>query len=165
MELTQGKDFKTLAREIDQLIGNSYDRTRQPSKPNGTQETRSKVISKFSTLHPLRETTAQQYLASRGIHELPSNHVRFNFDEKTPWGNKQAIWSIATDDKGNACYLHRTILDGTKKAEFEGAKRMLKLQEESYLGFAGSVAIRMFQASSTLGVAEGIPLCQGSCRL
>lgn len=156
LELTQGKDFKTLAREIDQLIGNNYDTNRQQPKPNDTQETRSKVISKFSVLHPVRETTAQQYLASRGIHELPANHVRFNPEEKTPWGNKQAVWSIATDDKGNACYLHRTILDGTKKAEFEGAKRMLRIQEESYLGFAGSVAIRMFPASSTLGVAEGI---------
>lgn len=33
---------------------------------------------------------------------------------------------------------------------------MMKLQEDSYLEFAKSVAIRMFPTSSTLGIAEGI---------
>ena len=33
---------------------------------------------------------------------------------------------------------------------------MMKLQEDSYLEFAKSVAIRMFPVSSTLGIAEGI---------
>lgn len=33
---------------------------------------------------------------------------------------------------------------------------MMKLQEDSYLEFAKSVAIRIFPASSTLGIAEGI---------
>ncbi|MGV3346384.1 primase-helicase zinc-binding domain-containing protein [Enterobacteriaceae bacterium LUAb1] len=156
LELTQKKDFKTLAREIDQLIGNRYDGARQRGSPPATQEIRSRVIRKYSSLPPLRETTARQYLLSRGIHDLPSSHVKFNPEEKTPQGNKSSIWSIATDDKGSACYLHRTILDGTKKAEFEGNKRMLRLQEESYLNFSGSVAIRMFPVSSTLGIAEGI---------
>ena len=33
---------------------------------------------------------------------------------------------------------------------------MMKLQEDSYLEYAKSVAIRMFPISSTLGIAEGI---------
>ncbi|AWK42625.1 MULTISPECIES: primase-helicase zinc-binding domain-containing protein [Photorhabdus] len=158
LELTQGKDFKTLAREIDSLIGNSYnykrghDKQQQPE----TQTIRVKVISKFSTLPPLNDTAAQHYLFNRGIFELPSGHIRFNTEEKTPFGNKQAIWSIATDDKGAGCYLHRTVLDGEKKADFDGNKRMLKLQEDNYLNFANSIAIRMFPVSSTLGIAEGI---------
>ncbi len=35
------------------------------------------------------------------------------------------------------------------------AKKMMKLQEDSYLEYAKSVAIRMFPISSTLGIAEG----------
>lgn len=33
---------------------------------------------------------------------------------------------------------------------------MSKLQDDNYLNFSGSVAIRMFPVSTTLGVAEGI---------
>lgn len=164
LELTQGKDFKTLAREVDQLIGNKYDGgNKNQQAPPETRETRSKVITKYSTLPQLKETTAQRYLSSRGIFELPDHHIRFNPEEKTPFGIKQSIWSIATDDKGAGCYLHRTVLDGEKKAEFNGNKRMLKLQEENYLNFCQSIAIRMFPVSSTLGIAEGIETAL-SCR-
>jgi len=154
LELTQGKDFKTLAREIDQLIGNSYQRQQQTAQP--VQEYRSRVITKFSTILPLRDTPAQQYLSSRGIHDLPATHVRFNPQEKTHEGTFQSIWSIATDDRGGGCYLHRTFLNGGKKADITANKKMTKLQDDNYLNFAGSVAIRMFPVSSTLGVAEGI---------
>ncbi|CAK8741654.1 hypothetical protein SODG_004971 [Sodalis praecaptivus] len=154
---TQGKDFKTLAREIDRLLGNYYHSEKDKlSAPKDTQTIFHHVSRKFAALSHLRGSSAQQYLAQRGIQALPTMHSRFNSEEKTPFGIKQVIWSIATDDKGKACCLHRTILDGVAKANFNGNKRMLKLQEGSYLKFAGSVAIRLFPVSSTLGIAEGI---------
>lgn len=156
LELTQEKDFKTLAREIDQLIGNSYQPQTQQTKPAPVQDYRSRVITKFSTLTPLRETAAQQYFASRGIHELPATHIRFNCEEKTSDGVFQSVWAVATDDKGAGCYLHRTFLDDGKKAAIQASKKMTKLQDDGYLNFTGSVAIRMFPVSTTLGVAEGI---------
>ncbi len=148
--------FKVLAREIDQLIGNQYSNKPKQEIPSDINIIRSKVISKFATLLSLKDTIASQYLSHRGIHVLPTANIRFNPCEKTPLGDKQAIWSIATDNNGNSCYLHRTLLEGDKKANVEGNKRMLKLQAESYLGFAHSIAIRMFPVSSTLGIAEGI---------
>ena len=154
LELTQGKDFRTLAKEIDQLIGNTYQRQQQNINP--VQEYRSRVITKFSTITPLRNTPAQQYLSSRGIHDLPATHVRFNSEEKSNEGIFQSIWSIATDDRGAGCYLHRTFLVGEKKADIAANKKMTKLQDDNYLSFASSVAIRMFPVSSTLGIAEGI---------
>ncbi|HCR4000227.1 TPA: toprim domain-containing protein [Morganella morganii] len=157
LELTQQKDFKILAGEIDKLIGNSYSEgQRRPQTQSDTKSTRSKVIAKFGTLIPLKDTDAHRYLMSRGINTLPAGHIRFNPREATPMGVKQSIWSIATDDRGNGCYLHRTVLEGDKKASFEGNKRLLKLQEDNYLDFAGSIAIRMTPVASTLGIAEGI---------
>lgn len=43
-----------------------------------------------------------------------------------------------------------------KGADRWRSQKMMKLQEDSYLEFAKSVAIRMFPTSSTLGIAEGI---------
>lgn len=155
LELTQEKDFRTLAREIDKLIGNTYQKQQQ-QPPQPVQEFRSRVITKFSTLKPMRDTPAQKYLTGRGINELPSTHIRFNSSENTKDGKFQSIWSIATDDRGAGCYLHRTFLDNGRKADIEANKKMSKLQDDGYLNFAGSVAIRMFPVSTTLGVAEGI---------
>ena len=49
------------------------------------------------------------------------------------------------------------MLEGDRKAPLgESAKRQKSLQEDNYLEYARSVAIRMFPVSSTLGIAEGI---------
>lgn len=158
LDLTQKKPFAELAREIDELIGNQY----QPEhgdaapKPRESVKIRKGVIAKFGSLVGLRGTGAEQYLNSRGINRLPADWVKFNALEKTPYGDKQAMWALATDDKAKPCYLHRTFLDGAHKADIPTQKRMLSLQEDSYLEHAGSVAIRMFPVASTLGIAEGI---------
>lgn len=154
LELTQGKDFRTLARELDQLLGNTYEPQGQAVRP--VQEFRSRVITKFSSLTPLRTTPAQRYLNSRGINELPATHIRYNTTENHRDGAFQSIWSVATDDRGAGCYLHRTFLLGGKKAEIEANKKLSKLQDDGYLNHACSVAIRMFPVSGTLGIAEGI---------
>lgn len=157
LELTQGKDFKTLAREIDNLIGNTFQH-HQVVKTTDTdiEHYRTRVIRKFATLSSLRNTPSSAYFASRGIYSLPTHHVRFNNYETLPEGKYQSVWSIATDDKGVGCYLHRTILQGEIKADITNNKLLKKLHSDDYLSFATSVAIRMFPVSSTLGIAEGI---------
>ncbi|MBN5207790.1 toprim domain-containing protein [Serratia marcescens] len=159
LELTQKKDFATMAGEIDAVIGNEYQpdtKSTERPKPRESQKVRESVIAKFGSLVALRGTGAELYLHGRGINKLPAEWVRFNETEKTPYGVKQAMWALATDDKAKPCYLHRTFLDGAKKANISTQKRMLSLQDESYLDYAGSVAIRMHPIASTLGIAEGI---------
>ncbi|MEQ9852675.1 toprim domain-containing protein [Pectobacterium aroidearum] len=154
-----GKDFATLAPEVDRLIGNVYVRDEQqaPAPKSAPQAHREKVIRKFPTLAHLRGTPAAQYLFNRGITSLPTDAIRYCDSQRAMGEIFQAIYSLATDDKGNLCYLHRTLLDGDKKADIgQSQKRLMKLQADSYLEHARSVAIRMFPVATTLGISEGI---------
>ena len=118
---------------------------------------RSRVLSKFSKLVALRGTTGADYLNYRGIFNLPAEAIRFNDKQRHNGRVFQSLYSLATDDKGELCYLHQTLLDGAKKADIgSSAKRLKSLQEDNYLDYARSVAIRMFPVSTTLGIAEGI---------
>src|SRR5690606_34882883 len=118
---------------------------------------RQRAISKFAKLLPLRGTNGEGYLRQRGINKLPSEAIRFCEKQRHAGRVYHALYALATDDKGELCYLHRTLLEGDRKAPLgESAKRQKSLQEENYLEYARSVAIRMFPVSSTLGIAEGI---------
>lgn len=158
LERTQGKDFKTLADEIDVLIGNHREKeiptTKEKSKGNLFQ----RITGCYSTLSILKNTPAMQYLQNRGVFELPADNVRYC--DHQPVRNSadqfQAIWSLATDAKGQLCYLHRTYLQGDKKAPLDTVKKMTAVQEDNYLEYAESVAIRMFPVDTILGIAEGI---------
>lgn len=156
LNLTQGKSFSDLCAEVDHLIGNNYRHISLPVNST-TAKQRQRVISKFSKLDELRGTTGADYLRQRGINRLPAEAIRFNDRQRHAGQVYQALYSLATDDKGELCYLHQTLLDGDKKANIgDSAKRLKSLQEQSYLDHARSVAIRMFPVASTLGVAEGI---------
>lgn len=156
LEKTQGKDFKTLACEVDGILGNTFDGMDQQKEISKTEKLRNKVLYKFNKLNLIKGTMADEYLKNRGIAVQNINNVRFCESDKTPEGKFSAIYSIATDAKGNACYLHRTFLNGAKKADIMTNKKMNSLQEDSYLEYAQSVAIRLSEVSSTLGIAEGI---------
>ncbi|KAA5961036.1 MULTISPECIES: toprim domain-containing protein [Pantoea] len=154
-----GKEFKVLAHEVDQLIGNTFtpghDSIPKARSPIATQ--RLTVSRKFASLVPLRGTSAEGYLKNRGINALPAEQVRYCNKQRAAGREFQSMYALATDDKGELCYLHRTLLDGDRKAHTGGAaKKLMKLQEDSYLDHARSVAIRMFPSASTLGIAEGI---------
>ncbi|ECA4811378.1 DNA primase [Salmonella enterica subsp. enterica serovar Kiambu] len=160
-----GKPWVEICEEIDGLTGNVYERERQNTgKPASKIATdRERVIRKFGRLSPLQGTSGEAYLQRRGILELPDEGIGF-CDKQTCNGHEyQALYSLATDDKGALCYLHRTLLDGDRKADVVAAKKLMALQESSYLEYAGSVAIRMFPPAATLGIAEGIETAL-SCR-
>lgn len=157
LSLTQtGKTFSALCAEVDQLIGNDYRREKIPTNSSAAK-LRQRAISKFAKLLPLRGTNGEGYLRQRGINKLPSEAIRFCEKQRHAGRIYHALYALATDDKGELCYLHRTLLEGDRKAPLgESAKRQKSLQEDNYLEYARSVAIRMFPVSSTLGIAEGI---------
>ena len=153
---TQGKPFNEVCREIDELIGNSFTRVKMPVT-SSAGSLRKRVLSKFTKLAPLRGTSGADYLNARGIYQMPAEAIRFNDKQRHDGKVFQSLYSLATDDKGELCYLHQTLLNGAKKADIgASAKRQKSLQEDNYLDHARSVAIRMFPVASTLGIAEGI---------
>lgn len=153
---TQGKPFNEICKEIDQLIGNSFTREKLPVTSSASSM-RTRVLRKFAKLTPLRGTSGAQYLNERGIYQLPTEAIRFNDKQRHNGLVFQSLYSLATDDKGELCYLHQTLLNGSEKADIgTSAKRQKSLQEDNYLDHARSVAIRMFPVASTLGIAEGI---------
>lgn len=153
---TQGKSFSAISTEVDQIIGNDYRQEKIPVHSSAAR-LRQRTISKFAKLAPLRGTAGAGYLQHRGITRLPADAIRFCDKQRHAGKVYQALYALATDDKGELCYLHRTLLEGEHKAPLgESAKRQKSMQEENYLEYARSVAIRMFPVSSTLGIAEGI---------
>ncbi|HBY1559778.1 TPA: DNA primase, partial [Klebsiella pneumoniae] len=122
-----GKEFKVLAAEVDQIIGNEYtaDRTRVNPVRTTLAQQREKVSRKFAKLTSLRGTGADSYLKGRGINSLPAESVRYCDKQPVDGKNLQAIYALATDDRGELCYLHRTLLDGDKKAQAGGAAKKM----------------------------------------
>ncbi|WP_446469358.1 DUF7146 domain-containing protein [Xenorhabdus stockiae] len=156
LHLTQGKDFKTLADEIDLLLGIQSDKRSTVKKETNITAFRNKVTACYANLSHLRGTQGEAYLRHRGIHVLPTDNVKYCAEQPVRNGTLQAIWALATDSKGLACYLHRTYLDGDRKADITPQKKLDAMQEENYRTYAQSVAIRLFPVDSTLGIAEGI---------
>lgn len=162
LTLTQSKNIAELYAEVDQIIGNVWEGKeavpRQRQIKTVDQE-REAVLRQFSRMPSLKDTPAQGYLNGRGIFTLPSAYTsRYCASQPVSGGRGrlQAIWSLVTDEKSNLCYLHRTLLDGEKKASVNVTKKQLMLQDESVIKGASSVAIRLFPVASTLGIAEGI---------
>ena len=147
---TTGKDFRTLAKEIDQAFGNTFDGEYQAPKVNDRLST---AVSRFRHIGKVQGTDAETYLNSRGITQLPTGGVKFSPTEQHTDENRkyQAMYAIASNEYGEAIQRHLTYLDGAKKAAIERNKKMLSLQE-----YSGSIAVKLFQAKSTLGIAEGI---------
>ena len=116
-----GKEFKVLAAEVDQIIGNEYTHDRTIVNPARTTlaQQREKVSRKFAKLTTLRGTGADSYLKGRGINSLPAESVRYCDKQPVDGKNLQAIYALATDDRGELCYLHRTLLDGDRRRSQE----------------------------------------------
>lgn len=160
LTLTQKKTIAELYAEVDQIIGNVWERNASaPQKQRKTVDrVRESVLRRFNTMPGLKNTSAQDYLRNRGIFVTPSADAsRYCANQPlNTGGSYQAIWSLATDSNANPCYLHRTLLDGNRKANVKVSKKQMVLQDSSMLEFASSVAIRLFPVASTLGIGEGI---------
>jgi putative DNA primase/helicase len=151
LELATGKDFKTLAAEIDKLLGRTYQTDqRQPTqKMNKVKQARDKFLS----LPAIKGTQAQEYLNARGIYSLPTRGIRYSEAElDSATGRKfGAIFSVASDEYGEPVYIHRTYLDGADKAKIEAPRKLFSLKE-----FEGPAAVKMFAVAEVMGISEGI---------
>lgn len=132
-----------MAADIDRLLGNTF----KAETLEVVDDLSTKVVRKFKRLPLLKDTNGGLYLNSRGIYHLPTNGIRYNPSE----GSFQSLYAIATDENYNPIYLHRTLLEGDKKANVEVNKKMLSLRQSQ-----GSVSIKLFPTQSTLGIAEGV---------
>jgi putative DNA primase/helicase len=80
------------------------------------------------------------------------------FNDKQRYGGKvyQCLYSLATDDKGELCYLHRRYWMAIKKADIGArAKRQKSLQEET-IWIMPVQLLSACSRSPALGIAEGI---------
>jgi len=151
LEQVTGKDFKTLAAEIDKLLGRTFQTDqRQPTqKMNKVKQARDKFLS----LPAIKGTQAQEYLNARGIYELPTRGIRYSDAELDSSTSRKfgAIFSVASDEYGEPVYIHRTYLEGADKAKIEAPRKLFSLKE-----FEGPAAVKMFAVAEVMGISEGI---------
>lgn len=155
-----GKEFRTLASEVDQIIGNTTILKREPQKESKLQKT----LSRWREIKSLRGTDAETYLKSRGICELPSQGIKYSNGE---WEHKEqrkipCMMAIASDNQGNAVYTHKTYIENGQKAQIETQKKLEGLgMLEPECDKCGaktpvSCAVKLFPCDDVLGISEGI---------
>lgn len=150
LTIATGKDFKTLAKEIDEIFDNTYkpDNVAPKPKDNGKSE----AMNRARSSSKIKGSNVEGYLNSRGIYEMPSKAV---------FASNGNMFAIAVDHSGIPVYSHETMLDGDKKANTDITKKLKKLVGET--AFVEQAVIRLFDVTSTLGIAEGIETAL-SCR-
>lgn len=141
-----GKDFKTVAAEIDRQFGNTDYTPEQ--KPKTANAKRDKAIQLFKASSPIKGTQAQEYLNSRGIFEMPTGGVKYGQIK----GGRDCLIALATTEFSEPRMLHTTHLkDGQKYGDKPRLMHSLAPQEDG-----APISIKLFEAGSVLGVAEGI---------
>lgn len=149
-----GLSFKDAACDIDSFINNKYRGKKTPDQVN--------VIGLWKGLSPIQGTQAQRYLESRGIIDIPKRAMKFgqsHFDHQSgrTFG---CITCVATDGRAEPCYIHRTLLDGDKKADIDSSKKLEKIKES-----VGGVAVRLTEVDTCIGIAEGIETALSATKL
>lgn len=145
LEIHTNKNFSDLRNEVDSVIGNSFipDPARQ-KKPLVENKNLRTYLKLWKDGTKVKGTNIDQYLASRGIFTLPSRALKC--------ANENML-AIATDDELSPVYAHVTRLNGVKKVDGDcRTSHSLQPNTDSFK----SVAIRLFDKASTIGIAEGI---------
>lgn len=147
-----GKDFRMLAKEIDLIIGNTQDYTRNAPRVPRANDSET-VRDYFLALPKIKGTQANQYLNSRGIYDTPGKGIRYSTGEYDHDERRKipCMYAIASDEYGAPAIKHITYLEGGKKADIETQRKMFTIKETH-----GPVAIKFSPAGSILGIAEGI---------
>jgi len=154
LQQVEGKSFAEIAREIDQILGRTYQsEAPKPRKSTG--------IEKWAGLSPIKGSEGEKYLINRGIRICPRRGVKFGY-EIVQGKRYGCIYAVAVNGQGEPCYLHQTFLDGDKKAVFKPfsidgdliqlpTKKMTTIRQTE-----DSVAIRLDYPDKVLGIAEGL---------
>lgn len=146
-----GKEFATLAKEVDALIGNDY--ATEKRAPTQAMDKVKEAKERFLSLPVVAGTQAQEYLQSRGIYAMPRRGVRYSPAEYDSDAGRvvPCMFAIASNEYGEPVYKHLTYIENGKKAELETVRKMHTLQE-----YQASVAVKLFESGAVLGIAEGI---------
>lgn len=171
-----GKEFKEIAHEIDKEFGN-YEakipsgefKQKEEFRPNK----QSQILTRFSSIGRIEKTPVQEYLNNRGIHTMPTSSVKFSKAEydKESGLSFQAMYSIATDDHMNIIYLHKTFIEGGKKANVERNKKIYSAMDNKVVcescgnTTTQSCAVRLFEQGEALGISEGIETALAATQL
>lgn len=151
-----GQAFKELAQTIENLASAVPATTRLPGRSNVDKCHALRQVWKGSK--PIqRGDVVERYLQGRGLMlpNLPTSvrvhpELQYRDDDQNLVGLYAAMLATVTDSIGNAVTLHRTYLENSQKAPVRHPKKLMQ-----GLSIAGA-AIRLFPASGTLGIAEGI---------
>lgn len=146
-----GRDFASLAKEVDSIIGNNFARDK-PIAPKARDKAL-EARERFLAIHPVKNTQAKDYFYSRGIYNLPRGGVKYSPAEYDSDEGRSipCLYALASNEYGEPIYKHLTYIEEGKKAQVATVRKMHTLKE-----YQGSVAVKLFQADSVLGVAEGI---------
>lgn len=163
---TQGKDFKTVCDEIDNLIGNEFKPEPRKYNENKTLHLPRKEIlmNRFTAIHTIKDSPVEQYLKSRGIRELPQMSVKFSQSEYDHAESRSfnCMYAIATTENMDIAYTHKTYLENGGKADVAVNKKMETVNKYNEqctscgTEHAANVAVRMFEYGEVLGICEGI---------
>jgi len=122
-----------------------------PSKP--MRDPREGLNAIWKASMPLvKGSLVMAYLQARGIKIWPEN-VRYcpecwNTEKRR---NMPAMVARVMNREGVPVSIHRTYLDGDKKAQLEAPKKLMPATEKLH-----AVAVRLSPAGARLGIAEGI---------
>jgi len=143
-----GYDFKTLAKEIDILIGNTQEYHAPIVK---RRDYVAELFQMWRGLKGIKGTSVNRYLNLRGIYKLPPRALKMRGDDK-----ESQMIAVATDDAGTPKMTHTTFLQGDHKAKIEVPKKWGKVDKDNENSSQESIAIRLFDVQSCLAIAEGI---------
>lgn len=154
LNLVKGWSFKQAASEIETVVGTVPANTIKPSMSDAEKVAAYKRIWRQSKTVTVGDPVHQYLVRRVGITNVPAS-IRFHaeLDYRHDDGSKTrhpAMIARVTDNDGKGVAIHRTYLtEGGDKADVPTAKKVIGI-------LPASSAIRLFDAGSCLGVAEGI---------
>jgi putative DNA primase/helicase len=160
-----GIDFASAMSRIAEAIGQDLDQPprRQQQRRRDPVQARKNLNRLWLGSRPLTGSDpASKYLRGRGLMMALSDDVRFcpacwEAETKT---EMPAMVARVRNPAGKPVSIHRTYLNGTRKAAIKAPKKLMPAAE-SLTG----CAIRLFVVEDHVGVAEGIETAIAACQL
>lgn len=150
--------FADAAKRVDEIIGNVDQKTREVVTK--TKDPRPLLRNITKGLQPISGTDAESYLRNRGLavtsdvlkfHPGLSYWGRGDQGKSVNQGRFPALVAPILNSKGDYITYHVTYLSGARKASVDSPKKVMPPIETITGG-----AIRLFEPTSYLGIAEGI---------
>lgn len=153
-----GWDFRTAAVEVRNILPQSI-KTAPGSSGQGAIDWL--VRRTWGEARDLGGTMADDYLSARGLPEVRSDALRFHpaamLSDVPMRSTCPAMLAAVSGPDGDLATLHRTYLDGPRKADLWDAERKRVSSRKLMPGdLRPGSAIRLSPATDVLAVAEGI---------